>query len=285
MYTEKFELYKRDVIAAYRKKQNDEPDQDWLIHPTPAKVKQLCMRLTQNKLEKHDEITLRNFLAIGSDDIDYHTVIRRKDAEDFKTFRNFLDKPETRTGESSVELLAWLINFQGRPYAEYKKTGQVQQVSEETKEKEPEIMPPENGAGTEQKIEDDRDQKETVTPKISWWLVAVGLILLAGVLGFLFIFKKDNCMYWNGEHYVATSCNIPRPDTPLIPLDMAKLTGFRKLKRIDTLTGYAVGRFWYSAKGRQNIEVFTADGANPVYPDRKLKKVTDWVVIVCRESK
>ncbi|QHS56532.1 hypothetical protein GWR56_13645 [Mucilaginibacter sp. 14171R-50] len=127
-------------------------------------------------------------------------------------------------------------------------------------------------------------QDGTARLKTDWrWTVGV-LGLMIVVLAVLFSSHGSACMYWNGDHYVETSCSIARPDTLLMTLDRIKLQRFRKIRHTDTLTRYAVGRFWYSKVG-DSIEVFSMEGRHPLDQHKKLKEMTDFIVNVCRNRK
>ena len=74
--------------------------------------------------------------------------------------------------------------------------------------------------------------------------------------------KKENYMYWNGEHFVATDEASLGSYREVIPMDDEKLRFFRKITRPDTITEKSLSKVWYS-KHKNIVEFFTADGENP----------------------
>jgi hypothetical protein len=232
---------------------------------------------------------LYKYLEMKPGDKDYLTFIKKKVADDFRGFEQFLMKPEINTSEKNVELLAWLIDFPSRPYSKYIEAGFDEPVLTEDEQDvkidigegetiEPEATKPDptDRGQISQRIKPDNkiDQR---------WLIGIA-VLFIGVLIWWLSPGSDQCMYWNNDHYVATSCNVPRLDTPLVALDRSKLRGFLRIKRLDTLTQYSVGKLWY-ARVADSIEVYSAGGTHPLYPDKKLKKVTDYVVNVCHNRR
>lgn len=284
MYTDKLNLYKEVVVNAYFQKRAKGED-DWLNRLTRDRIRRQCSQKIENGLERRDERTLHRFLEMDLTDADYLTAIRDTDGDDFQGFKNFLDNPGIKTSQENVELLAWLIDFPDRPYSKYLDAGKDRpDISEEE-----EVVPP----TTDQDEETRQPQKSTppeirptpppVNRKVWRWLLGPAGLLIGALVWWLL--PQDNkCMYWDNDHYVATSCSVPRLDTPLIAFDGAKLRGFRRIKRVDTLTGYSVGRLWWARVG-DSIEVFTAEGRHPLHPDKKLKKVTDYVVNFCRNRR
>lgn len=91
---------------------------------------------------------------------------------------------------------------------------------------------------------------------------ALLLILIAG-LAYKGMFKKNECMYWDGNEYKLTSCDDKNPKHYLIPIDTVRFKYFKKITRPDTLTiDNALRKSWYS-KSDNVVEFFTMDGINP----------------------
>lgn len=281
-YTSNFQAYKDDVVAAFISKQTHEPDQDWLIRPTRARLKQRCLQLASAELKPGDESILREFFEIEGRGVRYRDAIDVWNAEDFKTLEIFLKKPETQPAEKNVQLLAWLIQFEPRPFAEYQKGLTDRPVNEERNREKTDHAETPNEVEDSKKERDNKVWPVRESAKSRWKQIAAGGGVLLTILAAWYIYRSDDnkCMYWNGEHYVATACTVPRLDTPIVPLDPARLRGFRQLRHLDTLTSYAVDRFWYAQKGK-HVDVFTGPGVHPVYPDRRLKLVKDYVVNFC----
>ncbi|GGB22807.1 hypothetical protein [Mucilaginibacter rubeus] len=296
MYTDRFAAYKKEVVDAFHQRQLL-ADEDWLIRPTRGRIRQRLLKLMEDGIGRRDVPMLVRYLEMNAGDNDYLAAIKDTDADDFRGFEKFLLNTSISTAEKNVELLAWLIDFPARPFQEYIKSGGVDpDVIEENVSSSPieEVLDNviDNNDATGSKTEGNETnteiigQEEIISQKKSVskdWRLYIGIAMVILLVGLIWMLAPGNkeCMYWNDDHYVATSCNIPKPDTSFILLDEARLKSFRRIKRVDTLTAYAVGRFWY-VRVADSIEVFSAGGIHPLYPDKKLKKVTDYVVNVCR---
>lgn len=102
-------------------------------------------------------------------------------------------------------------------------------------------------------------------PQIAKNGAGVGVLILTLVAGMAYkgMFKKNECMYWDGNQYQTTSCDDRNPKHILLPIDTVKLKYFKKITRPDTLTiENAFGNSWYS-KSDNIVEFFTMDGVDP----------------------
>jgi hypothetical protein len=313
IYTDRFAAYKTAVVSAYLQKRA-EPQEEWLIKATRGRIRQLCLKLIENGLEKRDEKMLREYLEMEFSEHDFLAAIKKTDADDFQGLFQFLNKTEINPAEINVEVLAWLIGFPARPFSQYIK--EPQNDPGLIKQEEAEVMPiyqgdtkdPDTtGQGqqtTALKKEDVANLtiRENITsgpapegkgkeePPISQgknidrrWFIGIAVLLVGGLFIWLFLPKDYKCMYWNNDHYVATACDVPRLDTPLVRLDPAKLRGFRRIHQVDTLTHYSAGKLWYVRVGGI-IEVYSADGKHPLYPDKELKILTDYAINVSKKQ-
>jgi hypothetical protein len=308
MYTDKFIGYKQAIVDAYQKKRND-PQLDWLMRPTRYRIKQHCIQLIEHGLQKRDQPMLHNYLKMKSGNNDYLAAIKDTVADHFNGFEKFLLDTNKTTAEKNIELLAWLIDFPTRPFSQYIKEQQNELILTNQEE---DVIPfhradiekrnisgekKEAGAlNTEELIERKIQQaatngatvgeREKHVPQIlpdknidRRWFIAIAVLLVTGIFIWRFLPTEKNCMYWDNDHYVATPCDVPRLDTPLVRLDHAKIRGFLRIKHVDTLTRYSVGKLWY-VRVADSIEVYSAGGEHPLYPDKKLKPLTDYAVNV-----
>lgn len=301
MYTELFKLYKEAIVRAYRDRQARETHLDWLIRPTRVRIRRRSLDLVHQGLGKQDEPMLYSFLEMRDGRNDYGAVLDDWDSEDFKTMELFMKQTNIETAEKNVEFLAWLVDFEPRPFKEFKKqypqglpwSEEPETVTEDGPDQPaigPETKEPESAGGDAPVLpghrpvqllgEDWGSQPQASAGPPSWWPFAGAAALLLGVFLLWSLTGREECMYWDNDHYVAGACSTPKLDTSLVALDRARLSSFYRIKRVDTLTGYAVGRFWYARVG-DSIEVFSSAGKHPLYPDKPLKKVTDYILNVC----
>ncbi|UOU99424.1 hypothetical protein MUU74_05550 [Chryseobacterium daecheongense] len=87
-----------------------------LVAPTPAKLKQECSIVYSERYKEKDGKTLRLFFLPKDDSTDYGISIRNTDTDRFKPLSNFLKGKTSETEDKNIELLAWLIDFEPRPY-------------------------------------------------------------------------------------------------------------------------------------------------------------------------
>ncbi|MCQ6961093.1 hypothetical protein [Mucilaginibacter aquariorum] len=283
IYTERFAAYKKAVVSAYLQKCS-QAQENWLIKPTRGRIRQLCCKLVEDGLSKRDENMLYKYLEMEPGDRDFLAAIKETDADDFQGFVQFLNNTEINPAEPKVELLAWLIDFPARPYSKYIETGKDEL---DVAEDELKIKPPaKNDDETNLPPKDTKQEIAPIPPPVNkkdWrWLIGIAVLLIGGVILWRVWTDGKKCMYWSDDHYVATYCDVPRLDTPILPIDRAKLRGFRKIKKTDTLTSpYALRNFWY-VRVADSLEIYSASGTHPLYPDKRLEAVTDYVVNFCR---
>ncbi len=108
--------YKKAVIFNYHNKRERGILSSNLTHPTPKKLRDECLLALKSRTQKDDEIFIKDFFNLGIKSEDYSHSIERFDADKLRPLVNFLkgltEDPEPR----NVELLAWLIGFEPRPY-------------------------------------------------------------------------------------------------------------------------------------------------------------------------
>ncbi len=272
MKSERFIAYKKEVVAVFEKKR-EKAEESWLVDLNRRKIWARSIELIENGVEPSDHRALSDYLKMQADDRDYLRNVKEKDGDYFQGLFKFLDGKVANPADSTIEFLSWMIDFPKRPFSEYIKADSSERL-------EPIVEPPPPKPPVEIKKGSDRRQ---IAPLYLWISGISLLILFAGLIWWFW--PTNDCMYWNDDHYVESPCNVPKLDTPLFTLDRAKLRGFRQIKKIDTISYYAVGKFWFTRVGKDNrIEIFTARGGHPLYPDKKLKEVTDYIVNTCNPN-
>jgi len=108
--------YIKLVIEAYKKKRSNTDLSLSLAQSTPAKIKRECLYVYKERYDKTDEQLLRTFFGSAEHGRHFLQLIRGFDADKFKPLDNYLKGITEKTDDKNVELLAWLIDFQHRPY-------------------------------------------------------------------------------------------------------------------------------------------------------------------------
>jgi hypothetical protein len=272
-----------------------------LVSPSRKSLKKHSYNVCLQRFDKKDELLLSSFFGPKENAGAYANAIELSKAEKFRTLHNFLSERTESTEFININLLAWMIDFQPRPYHD---TLQIVEnsVQPDTPRRQPnpgEVQPtnslkPEEVIGVNGQVEVIKEEPPpkpsgyegpTPIPKKKFdgrWLIGIVVLLIGGVV-IWWLLPVNNCMYWDNNHYIATSCSVPRIDTPLVRLDPVKLRGFRRLHHVDTLTYYSVDKLWYVRVGGI-IEVYSAYGKHPLYPDKKLAPLTYYAVNVCQKQ-
>ncbi|WP_447641420.1 MULTISPECIES: hypothetical protein [Chitinophagaceae] len=303
--------YQKLVVQDYEKKRAANQLPLNLSQPTPAKLKEASLIVCEKRYRREDGRILGDFFGEGNDKEATLKAIKKFEPDKFKQLRKFLNDSNLKTSEKNIELLAWLIDFEKRPFEhgknyEEERSEEIATIvlqkneEEETQEKtETQTVARAEAIPTPQTvIQNQAKQKSLITgpipakafleptepikPKTSLksTLSAIILMVIIGVIYWTVKEKKSNsgnCMYWNVDHYEQIACAPAHGDTLVIALDSARLLHFRKIMHPDTITYNDIGKIWY-LKSNGNIEFFTSSGYHPVEIRRQLKPVTLYII-------
>ncbi|HZY36209.1 MAG TPA: hypothetical protein VFE53_06145 [Mucilaginibacter sp.] len=278
-----FADYQAEVLQSYQEKKGANQLSLNLIHSTAAKLRNECEVVAVKRYLKKDENTIRSFFGQQNDLTGYVTAIKKFDPEKFKPLDSFLKGNIKNTDQKNIELLAWLIDFEPRPYrvdrdlfnvtdhgislASNEKNKGISEVVGESEES--------AQVGNVQRVL----AKEAPRRGTRKSMILVGLVAL--IIAAVYLFwghgGPEGCMLWAGDRYKQVSCNQKPGDAMVIALDTSKLYHFKKITRQDTITVRSLGRIWYS-KINNNVEFFTADGYHPVHVERHLKPLTLYMI-------
>jgi len=112
--------YSSQILKVYQKKKKEGTLSVNLLHPTPGKLKDECMIVYPGRNSSKDLDTLRHFFNLSDKDSDYYRAIRRFDIDRFRPLIHFMNNRVVRTSDRNIELLAWLIDFEPRPYIDFR---------------------------------------------------------------------------------------------------------------------------------------------------------------------
>jgi len=290
--------YTKLVLCSYVERKAHNKLSPRLIHPTPAKLKEECEAVFSARYERKDQRTLNVFFGEGSEGEAGLKAIKRCETDKFKPLANFLIKKTQTTEDKNIELLAWLIDFDQRPY-EYGKqydagntvyeNDAVEKTQDAFGKEEPAVKPdfPREDIHSPRVIlpETSSNKKRFKLPVVV--IASVILIAAAGIIYWVQLNKLKTrnslnfitgqaCMCWMGDHYEQVSCS-KHGDTLVVALDTFKLRYLKKINLPDTITKNAIGAVWY-IKVNGDIEFFTSGGYYPLDPKRKLKPITDYII-------
>ena len=240
-----------------------------LVSRTRRSLKAHSINVCAQRFDPKDDLLLRSFFGAKEDAAAYMKAIKNLSAEVFRTLHNFLNDRSIKTDFNNIGLLAWLIDFQPRPYHP-NLTGPVRPV-------EPPVKPPvKPGKGPTGPDDDDGPVPESKRKIIFYVLIFVMLVLT----GYFIITHQtqritglEGCMIWTGDHYKQVSCGHGSENgAQAIGLDSTLFYNFKRITE-DTLTAASLGKVWY-IKIDGSAEFYTAPGLHPIHTDRRLLPVT-----------
>jgi hypothetical protein len=271
-----FADYKLRVLENYKIKKSAGDIAFNLVHASPAKIKAECLAVFDTRFMKKDEKILVSFFGQRENQTDYRHAIKQCEADKFKPLSNFLKSSTRSTDEKNIELLAWLTDYEPRPY----KTGTANQFTHSS-DKEPSVT-------KENPTEPLLIKTRTINlTKIS--MISLFSVLLTAVSYFgwhhsaagitspkLPATGQEECMFWAGDHYQPVLCSQKIENTTVYALDDEKVARLKKINRPDTITRKGIGHVWY-VKIRGKIEFYTAEGYHPIYTSRKLRPMSLYI--------
>jgi hypothetical protein len=278
--------YKKLVLDDFEKKLATGVLPPELTGPQRKSLRDHCIRICVERYQGKDEPLLESFFGKRDRPEAYVVAIRNAKAEQFRNLHNFLKDRTKGTEFINICLLAWMINFEPRPFHAGLRS--------------PPILPPAPAPGSEQKTPEQPPVTggkilTTLKPlpfisaKIPTinkpWIYLAGLLIVLLIGSYYLAFKDFTaseigaCMIWGGEQYKRVDCNYRSKDGSIsaIPLDTAVLRRFKKIMNSDTLTAHSIGRV-FCVKNNGQYDYFTDSAANPIYPERRLRPLTQYIM-------
>lgn len=270
-----FDEYRASVLNTYKLKKKAGALTPNLMRSTPNKLREECLDVFNRKLLDEDLPAVSGFFGHKKDKTEYAQAIRKFDVDKFRPLDKFIKGHTAGTEDKNVELLAWLIGYEPRPF----KYGHTYVIDGEDKSREKAVKV----------IRGDESEKK----KKSWLTFAaiVIMVLLSGA-GYLML-KRDKspeiqhvapsvingqCMYWSGDRYTAVPCSEAHKDTPVVPLNSLKLNLLRKVTDISKINENSLGKVWYVRLRKDDYEYFTDSGFHPVDTQLRLKPITKFIL-------
>ncbi len=264
---EKYELEKNGIYGGF------------LIEPTSALLRDLCLLVFDKGLKKKDEEVFANFFK-PKEEKGLRKAIENVDVEKLRTVCNFLKGVSKKTNLPVLNLIAVIVDYEMRPFSKFitleNKDAAITDKTNSTKN--------EVDLDVENKNKQPKKIENTTNHPIR--NIGIGII---GLLSFLTIgysvkdvlLPKKQCMQWTKDHYEKVSC-----DSKIITLatlntikaiDSSELN-LKKITVCDTTIFFEYDKpiVWYH-KFNNEIECFNADGKHPV-TGRDLKPITPYMV-------
>lgn len=269
-----------DYTAAIRRKYESEKQDKYssfLLNPSPAQLRNLCLIVFDQGLSKADEGTFSIFFQTRQGD-SLRKCIEKVDVEKFRTFRNFLFGKNEKINPSSLEVIAVLLDMNPRPLSNFLNSNMILEAPPTNKK--PEKERTNEFAGNEvdepeapPKLKADR--KRIIIP-----IVLIGLLFIAYIVK-KEVFPAKECMQWNVDHYEEVVCegnqlgfaNI----NPIVESD-EDLLDFKKLEVDSNTVFFKEGQpiVWY-IKREGKCEFFNRPGLHPI-SGKPLMPITKYMI-------
>jgi hypothetical protein len=273
--------YQNDVIRAYRQKQASGDLPDNLKRVITANLKAESAFVCAKRYSCQDERTLARYFEVSTDQQGYLDLINDRDADDFKSVYKFLRGETRKPNEEIVEMLAWLIDFQPRPYLKWvdQQPGKEEDKEEDKKERGKEkiiTLPKPDRTGLSKKLKVVISFAMTIAVCMTVYILWPKTPADAGTKPTAIVIHHGKCMYWAGEQFKMGTYEVTHNDTPAFPVDTTLLANFRRITDLHTLSKHSIRRVWY-AKINGQLEIFNQPGFHPVDTARRLLPLTAYM--------
>lgn len=276
-----FEKYQAEVYAEYLKLKGTSIV---LANPTPSSLRDEALTFQKNGREG-DEL-LRFFTSSGEPN-------GKLDIDKFRPVQNFLIGKTNEPTIRVVEFVAWFINFQPRPFENWRNIGRsvledekINENGDDIADNVKEIQAPSITSNVVKEPVNQGNTPITLFDKPQKSIKKLNFIQRTGIVATLGLIMgvaywkgvpPDGCMYWTGTEYKAVDCDAQIPNTQILALNQHKLDHFKKITLPDTMTFNSLNKVWYS-KINNEVEFFTTKGKHPLKTDRVLKPITTHIL-------
>ena len=310
-----FEEYKKKVIQDYRKKKEEGKLPPNLERHTAARLRNECLQVFHHRYNDQDSEIFKALCQEEKTNAqEYFQKIKISGTNKFKALDNYLKGVSEDTSENNIELLAWLIDFEARPYkpGDIYKWAQSELLSSNTinlpfskqndssKDSSDSEKSPETGESFTQETSGTIDTNVASTdgsaeiiilppaesksingqfgipPKFHKTLIAFGAVMVILFISYLIYDLRHQCMYWNGDSYQSISCDEKVEGVNIIAKDNSRLKSFKRITRRSEITAKDIGKIYYS-KLNNVVTFYTMGGENPEDNDKRLLPMSEHI--------
>lgn len=280
-----------------------------LMDPTTVNLRNECLCVYNERIKegKIEEDILRAFFGVPPVGRNFDYLITRHPADKFRPLRSLMKGKIMNPALVTVELLAWLLDFNPRPLAYAQKilgastdnaepansirdNNEIQNETNAGDTKRPD-MPDEILSDpnlVKENLSRDGKQQRSSKPgklKIAALVVMAIVIFFAGM--YIFNWREGankksfgnantGCMYWANDHYAKVPCDEEAKGRLILPFNEERWGNFKRITREDTISAQSVEKIYY-IKRDGKIEYFTSGGNHPVEVNRSLKILSQYM--------
>ncbi|WP_395051731.1 hypothetical protein [Flavobacterium sp.] len=274
--------YKKAVKTKYEETKTGEFS-GFLLKPSPAELKNLCLVLFDKGMCKLDQEILDRFFDLN-DKSSKRKHIEHFDMDKLKPIGNFLKGNTETTRVVNLDLIAVLVDFNPRPYRKFMIGYDIVMLTADysinessRKDKKREKKNKKSGGILKE------FKKSTISKRIA--LVVLPLLVFGSVsYGVKNIFFPDrNCMVWVKNHYEAVEYDKVKDKAEVSPLNQGILDNFKKITVSDTTTFFRNGNYdnplvWYGkSPNKREYEFFNHPGLHPE-TGKTLKPISKYII-------
>jgi hypothetical protein len=285
-----FADYKSLIVAGYQEKIASNILPLRLVQPTPANLKKECLAVFEERYLKKDEKALREFFGPVGEKSTRLESIDNHDINKFKPLVKFLKKPTGSPGHKNIEILAWLIDFEPRPFElgrKYKPQAPAGpestsvNIQDETKlaNDEKALVPdqptnspdPIHAEPMEASSDVDNCHPPPTPGKRRKAIAILALLPLALIaIGIYWLLARK-------AFPPSTPSSHQNPlNTTVVVFDSGKINHVNKITNWDTITLGSIRNVWYF-KSHGELELYTSPGLYPLDQRFRLLPLTKYM--------
>jgi hypothetical protein len=292
------EDYKEAIKAKYEEEKSGDYA-SFLINPSRAKLRDLCIILFTENSTSDDLRIFRNFF--GFDFRDGISTELKKQTDKFRPLETFFKGETDLTDISGIDLAAILVRYNKRPIHRFLKLTDntivleektsysivdknVNFNFEEDKENRTAVVIPNNPIKKTflPRLSLQQFQQQTISVLQFFKALVLLMVVLASFYGIkeLFFSTKD-CMQWSNDHYELVDCSSSvqgiSSRNEIIPIKKEELD-LKKIKVTQQTPFFQNNKaiVWYCKKN-DKIEYFSASGFHPEN-GKPLKPISQYII-------
>jgi hypothetical protein len=266
-----FLRYKEEIKESYATVKGGK-HANFLLKPTTAKLRDLCIMLCRENSNANDQLIFKNFFGFEFETSSIQKI--KKETEKFKPIVTFL-KGETELSDSNynaADITAFLVNFELRPYSKFLGQGHSQKEKpsiDDLKSNEGNTIKEATGLEKVNSLSQrDSGKKQPLWKTKRAMAALLPVLIFAGYTAKNQAFPSKECMQWDNDHYEEVVCEGKKIGFAGIDPIFDKeenLLDFKKIKVCDTTTFFKDGQplVWY-IKQNGACEYFNGPGLHPL---------------------